>query len=94
MKKLILTFAALLLPIAGHGILAIAGNEDARFFLHWSMLIASLIGMLPMAFGDGIGSEMRVSCGLGVVGGLTFSAVMTVYLIPALYFIFTKKKTE
>ena len=44
MKKLILTFAALLLPIAGHGILAIAGNEDARFFLHWSMLIASLIG--------------------------------------------------
>ena len=44
MKKLILTFAALLLPIAGHGIMAIAGNEDARFFLHWSMLIASLIG--------------------------------------------------
>ena len=44
MKKLILTFAALLLPIAGHGILAIAGNEDARCFLHWSILLASLIG--------------------------------------------------
>ena len=37
-------FAVFLLPIAGHGIAAIAGNEDARFFLHWSMLIASLIG--------------------------------------------------
>ena len=24
--------------------MAIAGNENARFFLHWSMLIASLIG--------------------------------------------------
>ena len=44
MKKLYFTIAALLLPIAGHGIIAIAGNEDARFFLHWSMLIASLIG--------------------------------------------------
>ena len=44
MKKLILTFAALLLPIAGHGIMAILGNEDARFFLHWSMLLATLIG--------------------------------------------------
>ena len=44
MKKLLLTFAAFLLPIAGHGIAAIAGSDDARFFLHWSMLIASLIG--------------------------------------------------
>ena len=37
-------FAVFLLPIAGHGIAAIAGSDDARFFLHWSMLIASLIG--------------------------------------------------
>ena len=44
MKKLIFAIAALLLPIAGHGIMAIAGNEDARFFLHWSMLLAVVIG--------------------------------------------------
>ena len=44
MKKLIFTLPIFLLPIAGHGIMAIAGNENARFFLHWSMLIASLIG--------------------------------------------------
>ena len=44
MKKLIFTLAVFFLPIAGHGIMAILGNEDARFFLHWSMLIASLIG--------------------------------------------------
>ena len=37
-------FAVFLLPIAGHGIMAIAGNEDARFFLHWSMILATLIG--------------------------------------------------
>ena len=44
MKKLIFTLSIFFLPIAGHGIMAILGNEDARFFLHWSMLIASLIG--------------------------------------------------
>ena len=44
MKKLYFTIAAFLVPIAGHGIMAIAGNEDARCFLHWSILLASLIG--------------------------------------------------
>ena len=37
-------FAVFLLPIAGHGIAAIAGSDDARFFLHWSMLLAVMIG--------------------------------------------------
>jgi acriflavin resistance protein len=46
--------------------------------------------MLPMAFGTGLGSELRASCGIGVVGGLTLSAVLTLYLIPALYFRFVR----
>lgn len=54
--------------------------------------LTSIIGMLPMAFGTGIGSELRRSCGLGVVGGLFFSSFITIYLIPALYFIFTKQE--
>ena len=44
MKKLIFTLSIFFLPIAGHGIMAIVGNEDARFFLHWSMILATLIG--------------------------------------------------
>ncbi len=50
--------------------------------------IASVAGMLPMAFGRGLGSELRSSCGLGVVGGLVFASVLTVYLIPALFYKF------
>jgi len=50
--------------------------------------IASVAGMLPMAFGTGMGSELRSSCGIGVVGGLSLSAILTLYLIPALYFKF------
>jgi multidrug efflux pump subunit AcrB len=54
--------------------------------------IASVAGMLPMAFGRGLGSELRASCGMGVVGGLIFASLMTLYVIPALFFVFCRKK--
>ena len=52
--------------------------------------IASVAGMLPMAFGQGLGSELRASCGIGVVGGLVTASLLTLYLIPALYFVFVR----
>ena len=45
---------------------------------------ASLFGMLPMAFGSGLGSELRAAIGLGSVGGILLSALVSLYLIPAL----------
>ncbi|MFA5433025.1 MAG: efflux RND transporter permease subunit [Candidatus Paceibacterota bacterium] len=56
--------------------------------------IAAIVGMLPMAFGTGLGSEVRASCGIGVVGGLCFASILTLYLIPAMYFKFTKDKIK
>ena len=52
--------------------------------------IASVAGMLPMAFGTGLGSELRASCGVGVVGGLVTASLLTLYVIPALYFVFVR----
>ena len=45
---------------------------------------ASLFGMLPMALGGGLGSELRAAIGIGSVGGILLSAVVSLYLIPAL----------
>ena len=44
MKKYYLISLTFLLPIVGQGIMAIFGNKEAIFFLHWSMLLATLIG--------------------------------------------------
>ena len=54
--------------------------------------IASVIGMLPMAFGRGIGYEIRSSCGIGVVGGLLFAMFLTLYFIPALFYVTHKNR--
>lgn len=75
-----------------HDAMIQAAREKFRPILMTS--IAGVVGMLPMAFGSGMGSEIRSSCGIGVVGGLAFSAVLTFYLIPALFFLFQKNSTS
>ncbi|MDR2849538.1 MAG: efflux RND transporter permease subunit [Verrucomicrobiota bacterium] len=47
--------------------------------------VAALFGMLPMATGTGLGSEMRASIGIGSVGGILVSSVLSLYFIPAVY---------
>ena len=54
--------------------------------------IASVIGMLPMAFGRGTGFEIRSSCGIGVVGGLLFAMFLTLYFIPAMFYVCHKNR--
>ncbi len=53
--------------------------------------VAALFGMLPMATGTGLGSELRASIGIGSVGGIILSSLMALYFIPAAYLILTRK---
>jgi multidrug efflux pump subunit AcrB len=47
--------------------------------------LAAIFGALPLAFGHGIGSEMRRPLGLTIIGGLVVSQVLTLYTTPVVY---------
>jgi multidrug efflux pump subunit AcrB len=49
--------------------------------------LATLLGLLPMAFGIEAGSEQYAPLARAVIGGLAISVVVTVFLVPAVYLI-------
>jgi hydrophobe/amphiphile efflux-1 (HAE1) family protein len=46
---------------------------------------AALLGALPLAFGHGVGSELRQPLGITIVGGLLVSQALTLFTTPVVY---------
>ncbi|WP_319518884.1 efflux RND transporter permease subunit [uncultured Martelella sp.] len=59
--------------------------------------IATVFGALPLATATGAGAESRVAIGLVIVGGLSFTFVLTLFITPLAYFLiegFTSPRTD
>ncbi|NUQ82988.1 MAG: efflux RND transporter permease subunit [Bacteroidetes bacterium] len=54
--------------------------------------LATVLGALPIAMALGAGAESRVSMGIVIIGGLLFSLVLTLFIIPSLVAIFGRNR--
>ena len=51
----------------------------------------TILGMVPLAIGSGEGSETWQPMGIAVIGGLTFSTILTLFIVPVLYSILVNR---
>jgi multidrug efflux pump len=54
--------------------------------------LATVFGVLPIALALGAASQSRSSMGIVIIGGLLFSLVLTLFIIPALYTYLSSRK--
>ncbi|MBK7133246.1 MAG: efflux RND transporter permease subunit [Bacteroidales bacterium] len=68
--------------------IAISGRSRLRPVIMTSA--TTILGMFPLALSTGSGSELWSPMGVAVIGGLVFSTVVTLVLVPVIYAIFSK----
>lgn len=56
--------------------------------------LATVLGAVPIALALGAAAKSRVPMGITIIGGLLFSLLLTLYVIPALYSFISGKKRE
>ncbi|WP_400191894.1 efflux RND transporter permease subunit [Hymenobacter sp. B81] len=54
--------------------------------------LCAILGILPIALATGAGALSRRAMGIGVVGGLLFSTILTLYIVPVMYSYFATAK--
>jgi HAE1 family hydrophobic/amphiphilic exporter-1 len=57
-------------------------------------VLTTVLGLVPLAFSTGSGSELRRPMALTVIGGLTVSTLFTLILIPVLYHAFESRRAR
>ncbi len=70
---------------------AIRYSAAARFRPILMTSLSTILGILPLALGLGDGAQSRVAMGVAVVGGLTISTVLTLYVVPSIYLVISSE---
>jgi multidrug efflux pump len=52
--------------------------------------MAALLGAVPLALGNGTGSELRRPLGITMIGGLVISQMLTLFTTPVIYLFFDR----
>lgn len=73
---------------------AIMDASAARFRPILMTSISTVLGILPIALALGAGAESRTSMGIAVIGGLIIGSFLTLYVIPAMYSMFSPVKSD
>jgi hydrophobic/amphiphilic exporter-1 (mainly G- bacteria), HAE1 family len=68
--------------------IAISGRSRLRPVIMTSA--TTILGMLPLAMSKGSGSELWSPMGVSVIGGLVFSTIVTLVLVPVVYAMFSR----
>ena len=69
-----------------------AAHSRLRPILMTSLVTA--LGALPIAMSIGAASKSRIPLGIVIVGGIMFSLVLTLFVIPAMYSFLSRKRKE
>lgn len=64
---------------------AIKAAAASRFRPILMTSMATILGISPLALGLGEGAQSRISMGIAVVGGMIFSTLLTLFVVPAIY---------
>ncbi|MGK0315675.1 MAG: multidrug efflux pump subunit AcrB, partial [Saprospiraceae bacterium] len=71
----------------------VQGSRD-RFRPVLMTAITTILGLMPTAIGMGQGTEANVPLAIAVIGGTFMATLLTLFIIPILYSLFTKSKTS
>jgi cobalt-zinc-cadmium resistance protein CzcA len=64
---------------------AIVHGASARFRAVLMTALLAMMGLMPMAFGTGVGSETQRPFALVIVGGMASTLLVALFVLPALY---------